>query len=251
MCIRDSHANAIRDALEIEFGGPATDRHKRRTNRTDGYMYIPSYFMQLSATTAAARLGIFDKGAQVLSTAPEMGIKQLSKVTIGNKSVGAFNNLRKTYKQKEADLYQGHRRVQQLFKDMDKAVKGTGRTNFNKDSVGGKAMRISHQRNLKLFRDGGGFGDIIHDDIITTAGKHDYLLNGIFGEGEGKAKLFNINKLGFRSRTGLNVPMLDTENGQYLLGMFHTGAHKVKFKNPKNNVLYLSLIHISEPTRPY
>ena len=239
----DNHANAIRDALEIEFGGPATDRHKRTTNRTDGYRYIPSYFMQLSATTAAARLGIFDKGAQVMSTAPEMGIKQLSKVTIGNKSVGAFNNLRKTYKQKEADLYQGHRRVQQLFKDMDKAVKGSGRTNWNKDSVGGQAMRISHQRNLKLFNSGGGFGDIIHDDIITTAREHDYLAKGIFGGSGAKAQLFDINKLGYRSRTGMNVPMLDTESGQYLLKLVTpnkggAGAHHRKFKNPKNNILY-------------
>ena len=38
-----------------------------------------------------------------------------------------------------------------MFKDADKAIKDHARANFNKDAVGGQAMRLSNQRAMKLF----------------------------------------------------------------------------------------------------
>lgn len=51
-------ADAQRDAFQIEFGGPATDRHGGLNERTDGYQYLPSLFMYRSATNAAGSIGL-------------------------------------------------------------------------------------------------------------------------------------------------------------------------------------------------
>ena len=246
---RDSHnANAIRDALEIEFGGPATDRNKKLTKRTDGYVYMPSYFIQTAATVSAAKLGIFDRGVTFFQKASESGIKGgtgLAKITIGKElkgdkgSIGAFNSLRRNFKVSQKEAFEGHRRVQALFKDMDKAIKGQGKANYQ-GGIGGKAMRIAHQRNLKLFREGGGFGDILIGDTLTTASKYDYITAGLFGAGDDT--IFNINKVGFRKKTGTYIPLFtDVETGQAVRSgvtfVNETSGEKVKFTNPRNRVI--------------
>ena len=95
---------------------------------------------------------------------------------------------------------------------MDKAIKGQGKANYQ-GGIGGKAMRIAHQRNLKLFREGGGFGDILIGDTLTTASKYDYITAGLFGDG--MIQYLNINKVGFRKKTGTYIPLFtDVETGQ-------------------------------------
>ena len=245
---RDSHnANAVRDALEIEFGGPATDRNKKLTKRTDGYVYMPSYFIQTAATVSAARLGIFDRGVTFFQKASESGIKGgtgLAKITIGKElkgdkgSVGAFNSLRRNFKVTQKEAFEGHRRVQALFKDMDKALRGAGKSNYQ-GGIGGKAMRIAHQRNLKLFREGGGFGDIMIKDTLTTAGRYDYITAGIFGDGDDT--IFNINKVGFRKKTGTYVPLFTDGDGETIRSgvtfVHETHGIKTRFTNPRNRVI--------------
>jgi len=55
---KDKKANAIRDAYQIEYGGPATDKNKVLTNRTDAFVYTPSLFMYRSAVGAATKFGL-------------------------------------------------------------------------------------------------------------------------------------------------------------------------------------------------
>ena len=50
--------DAIRDAFQIEFGGPATDKQNGLRNRTDGFVYTPSLFMFKSLKDTASYFGL-------------------------------------------------------------------------------------------------------------------------------------------------------------------------------------------------
>ena len=65
-----------RDAVAIEFGGPATDLRGGLSRRTDRMFYIPSFFMGIAASKSAAYLGIFDKGAMFKASANAAGINK-------------------------------------------------------------------------------------------------------------------------------------------------------------------------------
>ena len=51
-------ADGMRDAFQIEYGGPATDKAKQLYNRTDGFVYTPSLFMYRSLIGAAQAFGL-------------------------------------------------------------------------------------------------------------------------------------------------------------------------------------------------
>ena len=55
---RSSTNDSIRDAYQIEYGGPATDRHGKLANRTDHFVFTPSLFMYRSAIGAAKAFGL-------------------------------------------------------------------------------------------------------------------------------------------------------------------------------------------------
>ena len=55
---RSSTNDSIRDAFQIEYGGPATDRHGKLANRTDHFVFTPSLFMYRSAIGAAKAFGL-------------------------------------------------------------------------------------------------------------------------------------------------------------------------------------------------
>ena len=50
--------DSIRDNYQIEYGGPATDRHGKLANRTDHFVFTPSLFMYRSAVGAAKAFGL-------------------------------------------------------------------------------------------------------------------------------------------------------------------------------------------------
>lgn len=50
--------DAIRDSYQIEYGGPATDKRGRLSERTDMFVYTPSLFMYRSALGAAKAFGL-------------------------------------------------------------------------------------------------------------------------------------------------------------------------------------------------
>ena len=50
--------DAIRDAYQIEYGGPATDKQGKLRNRTDMFVFTPSLFMYRSALGAAKAFGL-------------------------------------------------------------------------------------------------------------------------------------------------------------------------------------------------
>ena len=50
--------DAIRDSYQIEYGGPATDKRGKLSERTDNFVYTPSLFMYRSALGAAKAFGL-------------------------------------------------------------------------------------------------------------------------------------------------------------------------------------------------
>ena len=50
--------DAIRDSYQIEYGGPATDKRGKLSERTDMFVYTPSLFMYRSALGAAKAFGL-------------------------------------------------------------------------------------------------------------------------------------------------------------------------------------------------
>ena len=51
-------ADGMRDAFQIEYGGPATDKARTLYNRTDKFVYTPSLFMYRSLIGAAQAFGL-------------------------------------------------------------------------------------------------------------------------------------------------------------------------------------------------
>lgn len=59
------YADEIRDAFQIEFGGPGTDKQGGLRNRTDNYSFTPSLFMFRALKNTASHFGL-DKPSQNL-----------------------------------------------------------------------------------------------------------------------------------------------------------------------------------------
>ena len=55
---KSTRPDAIRDAYQIEYGGPGTDKRGKLTERTDMFVYTPSLFMYRSALGAAKAFGL-------------------------------------------------------------------------------------------------------------------------------------------------------------------------------------------------
>ena len=226
------NATRIRDAVAIEFGGPATDLRGGLSRRTDRMFYPPSFFIGIAASKSAAYLGIFDKGAAFKASANAAGIDKGS-FKIEKEGVGVLNATRKNFNEEKREFFEGHRRVKQMFKDADKAIKDHTRANFNRDAVGGEAMRLANQRAMKLFNQGGGFGQINISDVGRVAKGKELGMFGITETGLGRDILFDENSLGAIRRTGTSMNLL--KQGEKRSMIYNDGAsnHYLKSKTFK------------------
>lgn len=200
-------ADRIRDAVQIEFGGPATDKLGKLKNRGDRMFYLPSFFIGAAASESAAFLGIFDKGSTFKASATKAGIdNQVFK--IADEGTGVFNATRKRYNEKKRQDFEGKRRVSAMFADARKAVNNHKRANFTNEGV-----RLANQRAMSLFKKGGGFGQINIDDVTKLMDDKEMKMFGIrdgglqTGMGPGRNRQFNLNKLGGYRNTNSTIQM--------------------------------------------
>tara|TARA_B100000029_G_scaffold382762_1_gene378079 strand:- start:913 stop:6288 length:5376 start_codon:yes stop_codon:yes gene_type:complete len=210
MTQKSKKADRIRDAVQIEFGGPATDKRGQLTNRGDRMFYLPSFFIGTAASQAAAYLGIFDKGASFKANVQQAGLANAS-FRVADEGVGVLNATRKKYNLKKQKDFEGMRRVKSMFADARKAVNNPNKSNFNRVAHG-NALRLANQRAMNLFKRGGGFGQIQIDDVTSVI--QDSKMNmfgyaaGPMGESAtGKALQFNINKLGTYKKARGSISM--------------------------------------------
>ena len=81
-------ADALRDAFQIELGGPATDRQGGLFNRTDAYVYTPSLMMYKALHNTAMAFGL-----NKATSKPTMEGVVANKVTANTKSGGESSSL--------------------------------------------------------------------------------------------------------------------------------------------------------------
>ena len=199
-------ATRIRDAVAIEFGGPATDKTGKLRNRGDRMFYLPSFFIGSSASEAAAFLGIFDKGSTFKASSKQAGLN--NKVfRMADEGTGVFNATRKQFNENKRKHFEGQRRVTQMFADARKAVNNHRKANFSNEGV-----RLANQRAMSLFKRGGGFGQINIDDVTKQLSPAEMRKFGITGTGfgqtaKGKDLQFNLNKLGGYRPTNASVQL--------------------------------------------
>jgi hypothetical protein len=216
---KSKSADRIRDAVQLEFGGPATDKRGALTNRGDRMFYLPSFFIGTAASQAAAYLGIFDKGAAFKANVNKAGLQNAS-FKIADEGVGVLNATRKKFNLKKQKEYEGYRRVKSMFADSRKAINNPNKSNF--ESVAhGQALRLANQRAMSLFKKGGGFGQVGIDDVTNVVSQADMNRFG-FAKGpmgvnaKGNPLEFNVNKLGFhgkqKHRMGMQ-PFMDANGG--------------------------------------
>lgn len=189
-------ADGVRDAVSIEFGGPAHDKQMRLSRRSDRMFYLPSYFMQMSATKAAAFLGVFDKGAKFQASSAQHGVNNMVFKLDDKASIGAFNQLRRSDSSMVKQNLKGHARVKKLFKDLDKMAMNADKANYGNQLNG--AVREAHSRALRRFKNAGGFGQVRMSDVFrTSSAKRDFNL----GDGQ---LVFDEKKLGYYKPKGVN-----------------------------------------------
>lgn len=76
--------DAIRDAFQIEMGGPATDRAGRLHNRTDAFVFTPSLLMYNAGLKAATAYGLNMSAKKPVGAVSSEQIKQFGKKFDGN-----------------------------------------------------------------------------------------------------------------------------------------------------------------------
>ena len=188
-------ATRIRDAVQLEFGGPATDKSGKLQNRGDRMFYLPSFFMGSSASEAAAFLGIFDKGSTFKANVKQAGLNQ-KVFRMADEGTGVLNATRKQFNERKRKHFEGQRRVTQMFADARKSVNNHKKANFSNEGV-----RLANQRAMNLFKRGGGFGQINMMDVTKQMSDSEMRRFGITSTGfgttnKGKTLQFNLNKLG-------------------------------------------------------
>ena len=76
--------DAIRDAFQIEMGGPATDRGGRLHNRTDAFVFTPSLLMYNAGLKAATAYGLNMSAKRPVGAVSSEQIKHFGKKFDGN-----------------------------------------------------------------------------------------------------------------------------------------------------------------------
>ncbi len=79
---KSKYADNQRDAYQIEFGGPATDKRGSLHERTDMFTFVPSLFMYRSAMNAAKAMGLAEgvsRGQKFRMSGSDLGILMSSK----------------------------------------------------------------------------------------------------------------------------------------------------------------------------
>ncbi len=240
-------ADKIRDAVSIEFGGPATDTQGKLKNRGDRMFYLPSFFIGTAASEAAAFLGIFDKGSTFKASASKAGIHN-AVFRMSDEGTGVFNATRKKFNEKKRMDFEGQRRVSKMFADAKKSVSDHRKANFSNEGV-----RLANQRAMTLFKKGGGFGQINIDDVSKNLSIREQKMFGIVdgglqtGTGPSKNKQFNLNKLGGFKNANSKIQMKPggstsktysdgTSNFNFLTGSFESPLVENVFRNRDGNI---------------
>ena len=244
---KSTTADKIRDAVSIEFGGPATDNQGKLKNRGDRMFYLPSFFIGTAASEAAAFLGIFDKGSTFKASASKAGIHN-AVFRMSDEGTGVFNATRKKFNEKKRMDFEGQRRVSKMFADAKKSVNNHKRANFSNDGV-----RLANQRAMSLFKKGGGFGQINIDDVAKNLTTREQKMFGIVdgglqtGTGPGKNRQFNLNKLGGYRNINSKIQMKPggskskvysdgTSNFNFLTGNFESPLVNNVMRNKDGNI---------------
>ena len=90
-------------------------------------------------------------------------------------------------------------------------------------------MRLSNQRAMKLFNQGGGFGQINIDDVGRVAKGKELRMFGITETGLGNNVLFDENSLGAIRRTGTSMNLL--KQGEKRSMIYNDGASNYFLKS--------------------
>jgi len=189
---RNRTADAVRDIVAIEYGGPATDMNGGYSKRTDGMFYLPSFFFTRAATESAAYLGL-DPGNIIKNREKGLG----REMTLHLKSNDPNRKkARQKARQKDRALKEIRKGQANLAKAQAafvmlrrKAMRG------NQD----EALRMMNRRAMKSFNatenmplEEGVMNDRFIDPDYVLSDSHDrFLKEGVMGQRE-----FNMKSLG-------------------------------------------------------
>lgn len=219
---QSKHADAIRDARQIEYGGLATDANGNQQKRSDGMFYLPSNLMGIAGTKAAAYLGIWDKGSNFKTSVDKNNLTAtisgggISPLDLSSGTFDQRQSVRKDLRglsQKRRNAFQGKSRMNSLLRDVERVV-AKGATN-NSQFTEGDVARIAQSRALALFRRTGEFGTVSGGDIFSAMDDMDKANLGLTGDKMASNYEMRFTGLGtYQGRKRANI-------GEFRTGEFH------------------------------
>lgn len=194
---RNVKADAVRDIMALEYGGPATDSSGGYSRRTDGMFYLPSYFFTRAAIESAAYLGL-DPGNIVKNNEKSLGrnMTMYLKDTDPNRK-RARMDARKTDRGLK-EIRKGQKNLRRAQNAFIAAQRKFARR--SQDEV----MRAMNRRSMKAFQTMEGKADgavgndrFIDPESLLSESKDRFLAEGLAGMG---AREFNMTSLGIVKR---------------------------------------------------
>lgn len=194
---RNVKADAVRDIVALEYGGPATDSSGGYSRRTDGMFYLPSYFFTRAAIESAAYLGL-DPGNVVKNNEKSLG----RSMTMYLKDTDP-NRKRARMDARQTD--RGLKEIRKGQKNLRRAQNAfiAAQRKFARRSQD-EVMRAMNRRSMKAFQTMEGKADgmvgndrFIDPNSLLMESQDRFLAEGLAGMG---AKEFNMTSLGIVKR---------------------------------------------------